>query len=430
VVTDVLEVVIEGHHAGRITRTRGRLELRYDDTYRAEPDATPLSVTMPLTEARHQHDVVAPWLDGLLPDDDAVRRRWSRRFHVSAQPFALLGTPIGEECAGAAQFLPTQHLDAVLADEGDVAWLDDAGVAARLRELRADQTSWLGVDFTGRFSLAGVQAKTALLRDPVTGRWGVPSGAAATSHILKPAVAGLDDHELDEHLCLTTARACGLLVAPTSLARFEDQSAVVSVRFDRVADPGSRWLRRVHQEDLCQALGRPPEEKYQNDGGPGVRDICARLRDVLPPGHAESTVWRFFDACTFSWLIGGTDAHAKNYSLLLAGPQVRLAPLYDVASALPYPGMDVQRLRLAMKYGDDYTLRPRTPSMWPKVAKEFSLPADAVRTRARELAEQIPDRLADAVADPAVTDLGSSLPAALLDVVSDRVARCRRDTLT
>jgi serine/threonine-protein kinase HipA len=428
-VTDVLEVVIEGRHAGRITRTRGQVELEYDPGYQSDPGATPLSVTMPLTRAKHRHAVTAPWLDGLLPDDSAVRRRWSRRFHVSAQPFALLGTPIGEECAGAAQFLTTDRLEAVLADEGEVVWLYDDGVAARLRELRADRTSWLGVDFTGRFSLAGAQAKTALLRDPDTGQWGIPSGAAATSHILKPAIAGLDNHELNEYLCLATAHACGLLVAPTFLAHFEDQSAVVSVRYDRVSDPGSRWLRRVHQEDLCQALGRPPEEKYQNDGGPGIRAICTRLRDVLPPEHAEPAVWRFFDACTFSWLIGGTDAHAKNYSLLLAGPQVRLAPLYDVASALPYPGMDVQRLRLAMKYADDYTMRTRMPSMWPKVAKEFSFPLHAVRARALELAEQIPDRLADAVADLAVAELGSPHPAGLLDVVADRVANCRRDTL-
>ena len=428
--TDVLEVVIEGRYAGRVSRTRGRLELRYDPDYLGDEDATPLSVTMPLTVASHAHAVVEPWLDGLLPDDDAVRRRWSRRFHVSAQPFALLGTPIGEDCAGAAQFLPTPRLEAVLADKGEVVWLDSVAVAARLRELRADTTSWLGGDFTGSFSLAGAQAKTALLRDRVSGRWGIPSGAAATSHILRPAIAGLDDHELNEHLCLVTAGACGLLVASTFLVQVEDQSAVVSVRYDRVADAGSRWLRRVHQEDLCQALGRPPEEKYQNDGGPGIRDISRLLRGVLPPEHAESAVWRFFSACTFSWLIGGTDAHSKNYSLLLAGPQVRLAPLYDVACALPYQGMDVQRLKLAMKYGDDYTLRSRTPSLWPKVAKEFSLPPDAVRARALELAEQIPDRLADAVADPTVAGLGSSLPGALLDVVADRVARCRRETMT
>ena len=58
-----------------------------------------------------------------------------------------------------------------------------------------------------------------------------------------------------------------------------------------------------------------------------------------------------------SLLIAGTDAHAKNYSLLLAGNQIRLAPLYDIASILPYDDSDGHKVKLAMKVGDDYKLR-------------------------------------------------------------------------
>ena len=75
----------------------------------------------------------------------------------------------------------------------------------------------------------------------------------------------------------------------------------------------------MHQEDLCQALGVPPTRKYQNEGGPGVREVTKLLRDVMPPDVADAAVWRFADALIWNWLIAGTDAHAKNYSLLLAG---------------------------------------------------------------------------------------------------------------
>ena len=143
----------------------------------------------------------------------------------------------------------------------------------------------------------------------------------------------------------------------------------------------------------------------------------------MPASLADDAVLRFFDAVTFNWLIGGTDAHAKNYSLLLAGPQVRLAPLYDVASALPYP-TDVQRLRLSMKYGGDYSLRSRTPSMWDKVASEFSLPKALVRQHARSLIERIPDALSASIAEPDVAAVGSPLPSLLLDKVIERVTRC------
>jgi serine/threonine-protein kinase HipA len=112
---------------------------------------------------------------------------------------------------------------------------------------------------------------------------------------------------------------------------------------------------------------RAARRKYENEGGPGVEQIAALLRDALPPRESTAAVRRFADALTWNWLIAGTDAHAKNYSLLLAGDQVRLAPLYDVASALPYPEAHVRRLRFAMKLGGDYRVE-LWQNPWPRVA--------------------------------------------------------------
>lgn len=421
---DLLHVVMEGQIAAVILRRSGRLELTYDEKYRRAPGSTPLSVSMPLASATHSHAVVDPWLEGLLPDDDTVRQQWGRRFQVNASSaFSLLATQIGEECAGAAAFMLESRLVDYLTGDAHVTWLTEDELATRLRELRADRTTWLGRDFTGRFSLAGAQAKTALLHDPDTDRWGVPSGAAATSHILKPAIIGFDDHDLNEHLCLNAAARAGLLVAPTRVMRVRDESVVVSTRYDRV-DSGAKWLTRIHQEDLCQALGVSPTRKYENEGGPGARRITGLLRNALPVEHVTAGLWRFFDALVLNWMIGATDGHAKNYSLLLAGNQVRLAPLYDVASALPYPTHDVQRLKLALKLGGDYTLRTRSASMWDRVATEMALSADAVRARAGELAARLPDAFSDAAAEDQVRDLHSMLPAALVDAVTARVARC------
>lgn len=422
--TTELAVVIDDQVAATITRSRGSLRLTYDAAYIAA-QGTPLSVSMPLTDTPYGDGVVAPWLDGLLPDSDAVRRAWGHEFSVSPRsPFALLSTSIGEECAGAARFVTPDRLESNLAGEGDVRWLTDAEVAQRLRDLRRDTSAWLGTDFSGRFSLAGAQAKTALLHDPDLDRWGIPSGAAATSHILKPAIAGLDEHDLNEHLCLRAAALAGMIAAPTRVARFEDVSVVVATRYDRL--PGSPWLRRLHQEDLCQALGRAPDDKYENEGGPTTKDIARLLRSALPADATSDGVWRLFDAVTFNWLIAGTDAHAKNYSLLLSGRQVALAPLYDVASALPYPSMSLRTLRLAMKYGRDYTLLARTSTLWPKVAAEFSLPVDEVRARADDLMTVVPDAFAEAAASREVTELGSELPGRLVDLVRARVAQCRQ----
>lgn len=419
--TDELLVVLDGVVAGRLTRSRGgRLRFDYRDDYRARENPTPLSVAMPIPVRSHPDDVVSPWLWGLLPETDAVLRRWARHFQASATaPFSMLATPVGHDCPGGVRFAAAEVVG-ILEGPGEVEWLSSEDVAELLRDLRQDGTAWLGRRFTGQFSLAGAQAKTALLYRG--GRWGLPSGAAATTHILKPAVAGLDDHDLNEHLCMDAARRVGLVVARTEVVRFEHETAIVVDRYDRRIRDDE--IVRIHQEDLCQALGLPPSSKYQNEGGPGPKEISVLLRQVMPPRIADDAVWRFLDALAWNWLIAGTDAHAKNYSLLLSGGEVRLAPLYDVASALPY---DVHegRLRFAMKVGGDYRVYPHR-NTWPRAASELGLDPDSVLARVRTLAAAAPDAFRDAATSPAIAALARPLPSRLVDRVADRVERCQR----
>jgi serine/threonine-protein kinase HipA len=419
--TDTLLVILDDVLAGTLTRmSGGRLRFDYDASYQERSGPTPLSLSMPAQVRSHPDQQINPWLWGLLPDNEQVLRRWGREFHVSASSaFSLLATPIGEDCAGAVRFTPPDERERVLGRTGEVMWLTEDDVASRLRELREDSTAWLGRTFTGQFSLAGAQAKTALLFDG--SRWGVPSGPIPTTHILKPAIAGLDDHDLNEHLCLDAARRAGLIAARSTIGRFADETAVVITRYDRIRDAEKR-IARVHQEDLCQALGVPPGGKYQNEGGPTPARIARLFRDAMTPQAGEEAVRRFADALIWNWLIAGTDAHAKNYSVLLAGNQVRLAPLYDIASALPY-GTHERKLRLAMKIGSSYDVFLQR-SRWPDAARDLGLDADALVERARELARITPDAFADAASAAEVEALQRDLPGQLLQLVADRARRC------
>lgn len=421
---DELIVVIGRTVAGTMTRLpNARLRFEYDERYRVSADPTALSLSMPVAIHVHADDQrrqpVTNYLWGLLPDNETVLDRWARHYQVGASsPFALLSTPIGADCAGAVAFCRADGLDHLLARPGTVAWLGETDVARRLRDLRRDSSAWLGRNFTGQFSLSGAQAKTALLyRD---GRWGVPSRSLATTHILKPAVVGFDDHDLNEHLCLEAARRAGLLAARSWIATFEDQTAVVVQRYDRRVV--GEDVVRIHQEDACQALGLPPGAKYQNQGGPTPREIATLFRRSMPPAAASDAVSRFADALIWNWLIAGTDAHAKNYSLLLSGADVRLAPLYDIASALPY-GTHEKKLRLAMKVGGEYDVYPRR-NTWPQAAQELGLDADQLIARVRVVVAAAPDAFAAAAASPGVVALGRPMPAKLVDLVAERVRRC------
>jgi serine/threonine-protein kinase HipA len=231
---------------------------------------------------------------------------------------------------------------------------------------------------------------------------------------------------VNEHLRLEAARRLGLTAAVSSVQSFEDERVIVVDRYDRVYDRDGR-LRRLHQEDVCQALGLMPTAKYQNEGGPSPEAIIALLRRVIrPAATAEQSVAGFVDALAFNWIIVGTDAHAKNYSLLLSANQVRLAPLYDVTSALPYDDMYLPKLKLAMRIGGEYRAEAVSGRHWRRFAEANSLDPEGVTARISELARRAPEAFAAAAALSAVGELGSSLPDRLVGAIDERSRACLR----
>ncbi|MGD0955950.1 MAG: type II toxin-antitoxin system HipA family toxin [Candidatus Acidiferrales bacterium] len=401
----------EGMVMGTVTQAKGgRLTFLYSDDWLASRSAYPLSVSIPLSPSEHGHRKIEPFLWGLLPDNEIVLGQWARKFHVSPRNVFGLIANVGEDCAGAVQFVRPERLDAVRSGApSEVQWLDEAGVADRLRALRQDQSAWRIARDTGQFSLAGAQPKTALLLQ--NGRWGVPSGRVPTTHILKPPTGEFDGHAENEHFCLELARRFNLPVANSEIRRFKDEIAIVIERYDRVRTGST--IRRVHQEDVCQAMGLPPTRKYQSDGGPGIREI-AELLTTFSTAPVEDTK-TFVGAIAFNWLAAGTDAHAKNYALLLGSEsRIRLAPLYDLASALPYPGMRPIGLKLAMKIGGEYGLRNIAARHWQRLAVEAHQNPAEVFANLRAAAE--------AMADQVVTVQKSAKSDGLVHPIIDRLS--------
>lgn len=424
-----LVAVVYGSEIGRVRQdARGKLSFAYASAWREREDAFPLSLSMPLALTEHGDAVIRPFLEGLLPDNTDILAEWGRRFHVSPHnPFALLGR-VGEECSGAVQFAQPQRVANLLQRAaGGVEWLTEAGVAERLRALRRNHGAWRAPGDVGYFSLGGAQPKTALLRE--ADRWGVPSGRTPTTHILKPPVVHYDGFAENEHICLRLARALGLPAAHSEVVRFEDQVAIVVQRYDRVAAAGG--IVRIHQEDVCQALGVPPRIKYENEGGPGAVRTLALLN--AHSGRRDEDVATFVDALALNWVIGGTDGHAKNYSLLIgAGGQVRLAPLYDIVSALPYHHLQVRKLKLAMKIGGEYGLWSIGRKHWERLADAVGLEPEPLVTRVGEVAAAVPDLLATQCRHAEAEGLTHPLLARLQDTVAKQadhaIARLRKSS--
>lgn len=418
-----LLVLINGNLAGRSFADRhGNPGFAYDKDWRNSRDAIPLSLSLPLAESDHPSDTVAAVMWGFLPDNEHVLQRWAGRFHVSPRnPLSLLAY-VGEDCAGAAQFVRPERLDRVVDEaQGGVEWLDETSVAERLRQVRQDAGETRHQSDVGQFSLPGVQPKIALHWDD--GRWGIPYGRTPTTHILKPPTGAYDGYVENEHFCLNLARRLGLSVCESAVVRFEDEIAICITRYDRANVDGRWW--RIHQEDLCQALGAMPQRKYQNEGGPSP----AQIGDVLQQYSSQPQADRenFLLALVFNWLIGGTDAHAKNYSLLIGNRgAMRLAPLYDITSALPYPELDRRKLKMAMKIGGHYRRHDISLADWTKLGSEMGFQEGYVRQVLTHAAEAIADEAVAQAHEMRATGISHPIVDSLVDAISESAIRSLR----
>ena len=421
--TKELIALLDGRETGRVVRdNRGKLTFTYNEQWRNAADAYPLSLSMPITLAEHPNAKIDPFLWGLLPDNEIILGNWARKFHVSARNAFSLIAYVGEDCAGAVQFVQPARLNAILGTAAPpIEWLDEKEIAKRLRALREDQSAWRAPGDTGQFSLAGAQPKTALLFE--NKKWGVPSGRIPTTHILKPPSGEFEGHAENEHFCLELARSLGLNVVDSRIMHFKNEIAIVVERYDRARVAGT--LHRVHQEDMCQAFAIPPTHKYQNEGGPGIRDIVGLLGEnsSLP----REDIATFLDSVVYNWLIAGTDAHAKNYALLIgAGGRIRLAPLYDVASVLPYPDINIEKAKVSMKIGGEYRLRNIQARHWRKLAVELKLDPDKTIRRVSELADQLADHVSTVKQQMVSEGLKHPIIPRLAEAVAKRAAAIRK----
>lgn len=385
-----LLILIEGELAGRVLADKsGRLSLSYERAWRESPQSYSLSVSMPLAEITYPQKSVWPYLWNLLPESPNVLQRWAQQYHVSAgNPFKLLAH-VGADVPGAAQFIPPDQRAEIQSEQHLVIeWINVDELRERLIQLRADISAVRRPGDPGRMSLPGAQAKTAFYWDRRRNRWGVPGGRTPTTHIIKPCIPGFDGLVENEHLCQDIAARLEMPAA-RSFVLMLDQPYIVVERFDRLPPaPGTQLPRRIHQEDMCQALGLMPTGKYQEDGGPGIPQITTLIRRVS--ASPEVDVERFLKANMFNWLIGGTDAHAKNYSFLIgAGDEIRLAPLYDLSSQLPYPDLIAQRV--AMKIGDRYDFALVTPADWRALARSCALDEERIIGMLTDMARALPD---------------------------------------
>jgi len=369
---DHLDVYLNDKKIGIIEKTStGKQRFVYSDEWINGKKSIPISLALPLTKKSHDTTTTANFMWGLLPDNSSVLQQWSIRYGVSPNnPFGLLAS-VGEDCPGAVQLIIP---DSDVAGREGIAWITDDEFKQRIKELKSDPGAARKPDDNGRISLPGAQIKTALYR--LNNRWGIPRGRTPTTHILKPEpMPGL---ATKEHFTLLLMREVRLPTAESEVVDVDDIPVFVTRRYDRFF-PKQGPVRRIHQEDMCQALGIPPAKKYQQDGGPGITEIMNILRHSESP---ETDRDRFMRSQVFNFLVGNGDAHAKNYSILYgSGGAYRLAPFYDV--------IFLDSKQLAMTIGGERKVEDIRPKNWERAAKLASYDKDRAVTLVRDMIARI-----------------------------------------
>ena len=417
-------VLINEKQIGRLNISRtGRISFEYNEEWYDALHAEPLSLSMPRVARKYTHKIVYAYLKNLLPDNEQTLSRLAREHKISAaNPFDLIAVR-GEDLPGALQMVPEEKLE-ILEKRKPTVPLSEKKIAQKIRNIKKYSGPTREEEDSGLFSLSGAQPK--MVACLVNGKWREQRGHTPSTHIIKPNMPDLENQVENEHFCLCLANELGLVTARSKVVNFEDQRTIVVERYDRVRIKGSKRLKltssggkviRVHQEDLCAALAIDPKNKYQRHGGPGIRSVMNLLAGSADPERDRDN---FIRACALNFVIRGTDAHGKNYSVLLSGDGTyRLAPLYDIISALPYKGVGYERM--AMSINKKVKFKSIYPSDWEAEMRRCNYEPERAIYHVKDIMVRAPDAANLVLKKCSEEGLLSSSLNELKDLISERI---------
>jgi serine/threonine-protein kinase HipA len=368
-----LSVRLYGKHIGLLTQDQnGKMSFQY-----APIAKTSLTLSMPIREEPYSQDACEAYFGGLLPEGEPARLAIGKNFGINSKNTFSLLKAIGHDCAGAVSLHEVDEPEEeseLLPLAGRV--LKVTALAQHIRELPS-KPLFIGADGL-RLSLAGVQDKAAVCL--IGNEIALPEKGSPTTHILKPAISLFDSTVQNEYLCLRIAKRLGFEVPNVEMRKADNIPYLLIERYDRES-VGDK-LRRIHQEDFCQALGITTTYKYQKEGGPSFKDCFDILKKTAQPAKSRS---RLAEMVIFNYLVGNTDAHGKNFSLLhTTKGGIVLAPFYDILCASAYSKVTKN---MAMEIGGEYQLSNIRAEHWKNFSKTIGFTFPRVKSIVKEQIE-------------------------------------------
>ncbi len=423
--TERLWVLLDGEPVADLDRIDDtRLSLTYRPAViELERGRALLSISLPVRAEPYAETALLPFFEGLLPEGNALDRVARTLRLDPGDVFGLL-REIGRDCAGAVSIIP-EGADLRAERTSATEWLDEDALARHVRELT---TRPLAIDPTQgiRLSLAGAQDKMVVAVAP-DGRIGLPRGTTPSTHILKPGSLQREPRSGDlllpalvgnELFCTLVAQFAGIAAVDVSIRAVDGSPVLLIERYDRTRRDDA--VRRIHQEDMCQALGVRSYRKYEEQGGPGVDRFLRLIRRWSVEVALDQD--ELIDRIALCYLIGNADAHAKNFSLLHVGRGIRLAPAYDLLSTHVYGHLDK---RMATAINGLYDPERLRPIEWKKGLRRLGLSVDYYAERLSGLADRVEAALPRARERASASHVGDGIVDRIASLVSSRLDALR-----
>ncbi len=395
----------------------GELGFSYAKEWIEDDNAPQLSASLPKQINAFSRRECRPFFGGLLPEE-SQRDAVAKILGVSrGNDFALLHR-LGGDVAGALQLL---QIDALPQEPRPVAHPPALSEAELIRVLDTlPIRPLLAGEGELRLSLAGAQSKLPIILVDAMPALALPG--QPTTHILKPPISRFGATTENEAFVMRLAKAVELDVANVTPRIIAGRTFLLIERYDRETnDQGT--IKRLHQEDFCQALAVPSEIKYASEGGPSFRDCFDLLRRIS--ARPAQDVLKLLDAAIFNLIVGNADAHGKNFSLLYERQGPRLAPLYDLLSTVYYPDLSP---KLAMKIGKQAVLEDINTRTWAAFAQDSGLGLPIIRRRVSELSEAVLETASDIAQTLSGHGFDDMRLEQIFQLICDRARRCSLTT--
>lgn len=373
---------------------------RYDSTYCDTANAVPISISLPFSKEPFTSEQTKNFFEGLLPEG-FTRRCVATWMHADENDYIALLEGLGRECLGALRILP---LGEVHENRKEYRRLS----SEELKELSNEGVSESAQMVTkAHLSLTGASGKIGLYYDDKNREWYLPTGDAPSTHIVKQSHIRLMGIIANEQLCQLTAGALGIEIPESfvintgdiqkiNLNRKDNDILFATRRYDRAFADSPEIVNklpiplRLHQEDFAQALGIPAAEKYEKN----QEHYLAKMFDLLKrySSNPIEDMLRLWDILIFQYLIGDTDNHIKNYSLLYGSNlrSIRLAPAYDLISTVIYESSTTD---MAMSIDGVYDIGKITRNSFLKEAEYLGLGVTIAMKHFDRITDQFCDKL-------------------------------------